>query len=323
MPSPDSASAKQAVAKPTLPGVSTDAEQTKSVAVMLSEEASNDCAQSDVPQNSLVTSDLVKSDLVNSAEIELDVLRDGIMSIDGRMPWSSNATFLVTLAFEGEESIHEALAAGRAVKAIYKPHKGERPLWDFPSGLYQREVAMYELAAFLGWDVIPRTVLRDGDFGVGSVQLFVDADFDQHYFTLMEAMTVGDSEPVTNSRKTLLPALRTLATLDLMANNADRKSGHVLVDGNNGIWGIDHGLCFHEEFKLRTVMWDFAGDRIPKLLSADIARLSEATPGSLGLLDELLDGEEIRMLIERAGKLTRKPTFPAPHSDYAYPWPMV
>ena len=249
-----------------------------------------------------------------SANNAPDVLRDGIMSIDGRMPWSSNATFLVTLSSEGSERVEEALAAGRAVKAIYKPHKGERPLWDFPSGLYQREVAMYELAAFLEWDVIPRTVLREGEFGIGSVQLFVDADFDQHYFTLMEA--IGE-------RKALLPSLRTLATLDLLANNADRKSGHVLVDANNGIWGIDHGLCFHEEFKLRTVMWDFAGDRIPKDLSSTITRLADATPGSLGALDELLDGEEIRVLIERARKLVRKPTFPAPHSDYAYPWPMV
>ena len=251
---------------------------------------------------------------LNQSEPVRDVLRDGFMSIDGRMPWSSNATFLVTLRFESEEPLEEALACGRAVKAIYKPHKGERPLWDFPSGLYQREVAMYELAAFLGWDVIPRTVLRDGDFGVGSVQLFVDADFDQHYFTLMESI---------DKRKQLLPALRTLATLDLLANNADRKSGHVLVDGNNGIWGIDHGLCFHEEFKLRTVMWDFAGDRIPNSLAADIARLADSVPGSIGPLDDLLDHEEIRVLIERARKLVRKSTFPAPHSDYAYPWPMV
>jgi uncharacterized repeat protein (TIGR03843 family) len=257
----------------------------------------------------------------------VDVLRDGIMSIDGRMPWSSNATFLVTLIAPGtlESSTstepaelarcrEEALASGQAVKAIYKPHKGERPLWDFPSGLYQREVAMYELAAYLEWDVIPRTVLRDGDFGIGSVQLFVDADFDQHYFTLMESI---------GTRKSLLPALRTLTTLDLLANNADRKSGHVLVDGNNGIWGIDHGLCFHEEFKLRTVLWDFAGDRIPKALSPAIAKLAEASPGSLGALDALLNDEEIRVLIERARKLVRKPTFPAPHSDYAYPWPRV
>jgi uncharacterized repeat protein (TIGR03843 family) len=267
---------------------------------------------------------------VQSVTQNVDVLRDGIMSIDGRMPWSSNATFLVTLTAPDDlersasteptelaksvESVEEALASGRAVKAIYKPHKGERPLWDFPSGLYQREVAMYELAAYLGWDVIPRTVLRDGDFGIGSVQLFVDADFDQHYFTLMESI---------GTRKSLLPALRTLTTLDLLANNADRKSGHVLVDGNNGIWGIDHGLCFHEEFKLRTVLWDFAGDRIPKALSPAIAKLADATPGSLGALDDLLNDEEIRVLIERARKLVRKPTFPAPHSDYAYPWPMV
>jgi uncharacterized repeat protein (TIGR03843 family) len=248
---------------------------------------------------------------------EVDVLLSGVMSIDGRMPWSSNATFLVTLSSpsaESEESLEAALASGRAVKAIYKPHKGERPLWDFPSGLYQREVAMFELAAFLEWDVIPRTVLRDGDFGVGSVQLFVDADFDQHYFTLMESIS---------TRKSLLPSLRTLTTLDLLANNADRKSGHVLVDRNDAIWGIDHGLCFHEEFKLRTVLWDFAGDRIPKALSPAIAKLADATPGSVGALDELLNDEEIRVLIERARKLVRKPTFPAPHSDYAYPWPMV
>jgi uncharacterized repeat protein (TIGR03843 family) len=262
-----------------------------------------------------------------SAAQDVDVLRDGIMSIDGRMPWSSNATFLVTLSAPGSldssastepaelaRCTEEALASGRAVKAIYKPHKGERPLWDFPSGLYQREVAMYELAAYLEWDVIPRTVLRAGDFGVGSVQLFVDADFDQHYFTLMESI---------GTRKSLLPSLRTLTTLDLLANNADRKSGHVLVDGNNGIWGIDHGLCFHQEFKLRTVLWDFAGDRIPKALSPAIAKLADAAPGSLGALDALLNDEEIRVLIERARKLVRKPTFPAPHSDYAYPWPMV
>jgi uncharacterized repeat protein (TIGR03843 family) len=126
-----------------------------------------------------------------------------------------------------------------------------------------------------------------------------------------------------STRKSLLPSLRTLTTLDLLANNADRKSGHVLVDRNDAIWGIDHGLCFHEEFKLRTVLWDFAGDRIPKALSPAIAKLADATPGSVGALDELLNDEEIRVLIERARKLVRKPTFPAPHSDYAYPWPMV
>jgi uncharacterized repeat protein (TIGR03843 family) len=230
----------------------------------------------------------------------VDVLRDGDMAIEGRMPWSSNATFLVTLSI-GDES----------VKAIYKPHKGERPLWDFPSGLYQREVAMYELAAFLGWDVIPRTVRRAGEFGIGSVQQFVDANFEQHYFTIAQ------------DKPEALPAIRTLTVLDLLANNADRKSGHVLIEDDGHIWGIDHGLCFHEEFKLRTVLWDFAGDRIPKSIQPDVERLADCAAGSLGLLDELLDGAEIEMLLRRARKVLKKPTFPAPHSDYAYPWPMV
>ena len=125
-----------------------------------------------------------------------DTLMEGEMEIEGRMPWSSNATFLVTLRL-----------ADDSVRGIYKPHKGERPLWDFPTGLFQREVATYELAAFLGWPVIPRTVLREGDFGIGSIQTFVDADFSQQYFTILESM------PDTHDQ------LRMLATLDLLANN--------------------------------------------------------------------------------------------------------
>ncbi len=229
-----------------------------------------------------------------------DPLLFGEMEVEGRMPWSSNATFLVTLRL-GDDSI----------RGIYKPHKGERPLWDFPSGLYQREVAAYELAAFLGWNVIPRTVLRDGDFGVGSIQTFIDADFSQQYFTILESI------PDTHDQ------LRMLATLDVIANNADRKGGHVLIDGTNTIWGIDNGLCFHEEPKLRTVMWDFAGDIIPRDLRDDIERLVSTEPGSLGPLDELLDGSEIDMMLKRAKKLLKKPTFPNPTSNYAYPWPLV
>ncbi len=229
-----------------------------------------------------------------------DVLANGEMTIEGRMPWSSNATFLVQLTLGDQQT-----------KAIYKPHRGERPLWDFASGLYQREVAMYELSAFLGWDVIPRTVRRGGEFGIGSVQQFVEADFEQHYFT------------IAPDRPTTLPSLRALTVLDIIANNADRKSGHVLIDEAEHIWGIDNGLCFHEEFKLRTVMWDYAGDRIPKLLQPDVERLANAKPGSLGLLDELLSPSEMEVMLDRTQRLLRKPVFPAPHSDYAYPWPMV
>ncbi len=229
-----------------------------------------------------------------------DPLLYGEMEIEGRMPWSSNATFLVTLR-QGEET----------ARGIYKPHRGERPLWDFASGLYQREVAAYELAAFLGWDVIPRTVRRGGDFDIGSVQTFVDADFSQQYFTILESM------PDT------LDQLLMLATLDLLANNADRKGGHVLIDANNAIWGIDNGLCFHEEPKLRTVMWDFAGDVIPKALRPDIERLASTAPECLGPLFELLDESEISALLSRAKRVLKKPTFPHPTSNHAYPWPLV
>ena len=229
-----------------------------------------------------------------------DVLLCGAMEIEGRMPWSSNATFLVTLRLGGE-----------ATRGIYKPHRGERPLWDFPSGLYQREVGAYELAAFLGWDVIPRTVLRDGDYGIGSVQQFVDADFEQHYFTMLE------NRPETHEQ------LHALAALDIMANNADRKGGHILIDSDACIWGIDNGLCFHEETKLRTVMWDFAGEKIPAVLRADIERLASSERGSLGVLDELLSDAEVDVMLDRARRLDRKPVYPTPRSDYAYPWPMV
>ena len=176
---------------------------------------------------------------------------------------------------------------------------------------YQREVATYELAALLGWEVIPRTVRRDGDYGIGSVQQFVDADFEQHYFTLLEG------RPETHAQ------LRTLAALDIMANNADRKGGHVLVDGEGGIWGIDHGLCFHEEPKLRTVMWDFGGEKVPKVLRPDIERVANLEPGGLGPLDDLLSADEVAMLLRRARRLAERPVYPKPNSDYAYPWPMV
>lgn len=275
---------------------------------------------------------------------DLDVLLDGRMVIEGRMPWSSNATFLVQLrpddgspADSLDESDDDTYGSDddsdedddddqRAddqyadespddpdvLKAIYKPHRGERPLWDFPDGLYRREVAAYELAALLGWDIIPRTVLRDGPFGIGSVQTFVEADFSEHYFTMLE------------SRPSVHEQFRTMAAFDLMANNADRKSGHILLrPSDDTVWGIDQGLCFHAEPKLRTVLWDFAGEKIPKVLRPDIERVAALNPGELGPLDELLTEEEIVMLLSRARRVAERPIFPHPKSDYAYPWPMV
>ena len=146
------------------------------------------------------------------------------------------------------------LDAGDAdpVCAVYKPARGERSLWDFPDGLYRREVAAYELSEALGWGLVPPTVVRDdGPFGPGSLQLFVEADYEQHYFTLLD--DGGHDEDV----------LRAICAFDIVANNADRKSGHVLRGPDGRLWAIDHGLCFHRQPKLRTVIWDFADEAVP------------------------------------------------------------
>ena len=228
----------------------------------------------------------------------LDVLHRGDVAIQGRMPWSSNATFLVTLTLDDVQ-----------MPAVYKPHRGERELWDFPDGLFLREVAAFELSAALGWGVVPETVLRhDGPLGIGSFQRFVPADFSQHYFTLLE-------------RPGHLDALRTIATFDLVANNADRKGGHCLLGEDGRIWGIDNGLCFHVEDKLRTVMWDFAGEPVPRALLADIERVAGAPPPALG---DLLHPVEIEAMVHRACAVVAEPTFPEPPPGHrAYPWPLV
>ena len=253
----------------------------------------------------------------------VDVLLHGKMEIEGRMPWSSNATFLVNLRAPADDGAEdgdrcedgdggEGEDLGNLLKAIYKPHRGERPLWDFPDGLYRREVAAYELAVLLGWDIIPRTVLRDGPFGIGSVQTFVDADFSEHYFTMLE------------NRPSVHPQFRVMATFDLIANNADRKGGHILLrPDDDTIWGIDQGLCFNVEPKLRTVLWDFAGEKIPKGLRPDVERVAAMKPGELGPLDSLLMADEIETMLARAKRVAERPFFPHPKSDYAYPWPMV
>ncbi|HET6873898.1 MAG TPA: SCO1664 family protein, partial [Acidimicrobiales bacterium] len=215
-----------------------------------------------------------------------------------RMPWSSNNTFLVTVTGDDVR-----------VPAIYKPGRGERPLWDFPDRLYRREVAAYELSEALGWGFVPPTVeLEDGPLGGGSLQLFVDADFEQHYFTLLE--------DEAHHRM-----LKRMATFDVIANNADRKGGHCLIDGQGRIWGIDHGLCFHTQPKLRTVIWDFAGDALEPDDEQDIRRLLDSgLPDSVG---RLLDPEEAQALLKRAQRLLREQQLPEPRSDHPFPWPLV
>jgi uncharacterized repeat protein (TIGR03843 family) len=228
----------------------------------------------------------------------LTVLASGGVEVRGRMPWSSNATFLVELCHEGE-----------SMPAVYKPTRGERPLWDFPQGLHRRELAAYRLSEALGWGVVPETVIRDdAPLGPGSLQRFVPADFTQHYFTLLE-------------RPELHGALRTICTFDLVANNADRKGGHCLLDEDGRVWAIDNGLCFHADPGLRTVIWDFAGEAVPAALLEDVARLVAAPETGL---EDLLDTSEVDAVRRRGRALLARPRFPdAGTSRYAYPWPLV
>ena len=212
------------------------------------------------------------------------------------MPWCTNATFLVELAADG------ATAA-----AIYMPVKGERPLWDFPRGLFVREVAAYLLSEALGWGLVPPTLTREGPYGEGSLQLFVPADFEQHFFTLRE-------QPEHR------PRLMRICLFDLVANNADRKGGHcLLADGT--IYAIDHGLCFHAQPKLRTVIWDFGGKRIPREMLDDVRRLADA--GLPDAIVELLSPDEREALLARARAVVADRRFPVDTEGYRYPWPLV
>src|SRR3546814_247884 len=213
------------------------------------------------------------------------------------MPWSSNGTFLC--------DVH---CGDVTLRAVYKPRRGERPLWDFPSGLDQREVAAYELSRALGWDLVPVTVRRDGPMGTGSLQEFVDADFEQHYFTLLEDEAHH-------------PALRAMCAFDLVGNNTDRKSGHCLLGLDGRIRGIDHGLMFHHEFKLRTVIWEFGGEPIPEALRVDVAQLVDR--GLPEALAELLDPFERDALLQRARALVEAECFPVDETGRRYPWPLV
>lgn len=240
----------------------------------------------------------------------LDVLQTGTMEVEGVLPWSSNYSFLVRVCKEDME-----------LEAVYKPRRGERPLWDFPQGtLCQREVAAFLISEAIGWHIVPPTVLRQGQHGVGSVQLFIDHDPEQHYFTIE-----GDAQ--------YCEQLQRIALLDLIINNADRKGGHVLLQvdeaakGIGRLWGIDHGICFHTDQKLRTVIWEFAGAPIPEAMQQELRTLRTqlADPESLiaRALAELLAHNEIRALNRRLNRLIEKAAFPEPGPGRHYPWPPV
>jgi hypothetical protein len=228
------------------------------------------------------------------------LLETGRLRIVGSMPGASNSTFLA-----------EVFDEARAVLAVYKPRDGEAPLWDFPTGtLCHREVAAFVLARALGWPAVPPTVLRDGPLGPGAVQQFVAADQEEHYFTLREGR-----------REDFLP----VAAFDVVANNADRKAGHCLLAADGTIWCIDHGVCFAEEPKLRTVIWDLAGRRLPGGLTNDIRRVAaELRAGPLrGAMVALLSPVEVDATAERADRLARSGHLPHPTGPRPYPWPPV
>ncbi len=232
----------------------------------------------------------------------LTILSTGTLELKGQFVWGSNYTFLV-----------QASLAGEVVPGVYKPARGERPLWDFPEGsLAQREVAAYVVSRALGWDLVPPTVLRaDGPAGPGSLQLFVDADPERHYFSFSQA-----------EKQRLRPA----ALFDLLINNADRKGGHVLLGESNHLWLIDHGICFHADDKLRTVIWDFVGEPIPRELLAGLRAFRLALGEETGLhaeLSALLSSMELTALRARAGRLLRLKHFPPPGAGRPYPWPLV
>lgn len=235
----------------------------------------------------------------------LGLLQSGAITLEGMLPWSSNSTFLGRVT-DGEQ---EALI-------VYKPIRGERPLWDFPRGtLALREVAAYIISQGLRWDFVPPTVLRDGPHGNGAVQLFVEVDQEAHFFTFHQ-------DPL------YFCALQQMALFDVIVNNADRKGGHCLGAGGGRVWAIDHGVCFNVEPKLRTVIWDFAGQPIPVELTADLARLqsdlSKADCLTLRQLSALLASKEISAVRLRLSSLLAAGRFPEPPEDRRpFPWPLV
>ncbi len=233
----------------------------------------------------------------------LESLRSGeILEEHGLMRWGSNYTFLVSV----RDDKHDFMA-------IYKPRMGERPLWDFPDGtLCQRETASFVLSEMLGWHIVPPTVLREAPRGAGSIQVFINHDPQRHFFTFDE---------------THIPQIQRMALFDVLVNNADRKGGHCLLDATERVWGIDHGLTFHPAPKLRTVIWDYAGEPIPDALLADLqklcTRLDDDSDPQQQQFNELLNAAERRALSRRIDQLLQTGVYPMPGPGPNRPWPAI
>jgi uncharacterized repeat protein (TIGR03843 family) len=245
-------------------------------------------------------------------------LLDAQLSPLGWLPGASNQTLLVRLDDEPApppQGPVELADLEPSTLAVYKPDAGARPLWDFPAGtLGRREAAAFELSDWLGWTLVPATVHRDGPLGPGSVQRFVPHDPRRHYFALVDDGGHDDD-------------LVRMAVFDMLANNADRKASHVLLDPQGRVFGIDQGLSFHVEPKLRTVIWDFAGAAIPESDLDDLRRLCHALESraeAAPTLDRLLDGTEVAALLRRTRALLAARRLPDPPEDRRpYPWPLL
>lgn len=233
----------------------------------------------------------------------MQILEKGEATLKGEFVWGSNYTFLVEIQHEDQK-----------IPAVYKPTQGERPLWDFPAAsLARREAAAFVVSDALEWELVPPTVYReDAPLGPGSLQVFIEHDPEYHYFNFSD-----------EDKQRLRPA----ALFDLLVNNADRKGSHVLLDKDEHVWLIDHGICFHVDDKLRTVIWDFAGETFPGELVKDLQDLQKRLKNGGRLRDRLLAllaEEEVQALAERARQLAARPRFPSPDPHRRpYPWPPV
>jgi len=235
-----------------------------------------------------------------SSEAEFATLMlTGELRVTGRLVDASNATLFGALdTNEGE------------IAVVYKPVAGERPLWDFETGtLAARERAAFLISEFLGAHLVPATVLRDGPFGFGAVQRWIEVDDE------VDLIEFGQSDS---------PRLRQMAFFDAIINNTDRKFGHILVTAQGAVFGCDHGVTFHSEDKLRTVLWQFAGDDFDDYELAALTRLSDQSEEVATLLNSLLSNTEVGALFERVVRLRNQSAFPLPNPEWpAVPWPPV
>ncbi|HEY5224929.1 MAG TPA: SCO1664 family protein [Microbacteriaceae bacterium] len=258
----------------------------------------------------------------NDGELDFESLDDGRLELTGRITSASNATFLGTIG---------------DVTVVYKPVAGERPLWDFPDGqLAHREKAAYLVSQAFGWNVVPRTWLRDGPFGMGMVQVWQEPDADEVAVDLVSADAVpadgwrlvlegqdDDEHPIALIHEDSL-ALRRMAVFDIVVNNADRKAGHILAMADGHRHGVDHGLTFHAEHKLRTILWGWLGEGLNADELSGIERVRAQLTGGLGdALAELLSDPELTALAARCDRLRAAGRFPAPHGKMPpTPWPL-